>query len=116
MNISIKRIYEQPGHNDGTRVLVDRVWPRGVAKAEAQLDDWIKDVAPSSELRRWFGHDPEKFEEFTQKYRQELAGDDAEAAIARLKQAVTGNRLTLLTATKDLEHSHVTVLAQHLGA
>lgn len=115
MNISVKRIYTEPGHNDGTRVLVDRVWPRGVAKALAQLDDWVKEAAPSSELRRWYGHDPEKFEEFAQKYRKELDSDEGKAAIDQLRQTVTGKRVTLLTATKDLDHSHAVVLAEHLG-
>lgn len=114
MNVSVKRIYEAPGHNDGTRVLVDRVWPRGLAKSEAGHDDWIKGVAPSTDLRKWYGHDPEKFDEFAQKYRQELAGEDGAAALEQLRNAVTGKRLTLLTATKDVEHSHAAVLAQLL--
>ena len=71
MNVVTKRIYDQAGHNDGTRVLVDRVWPRGVSKADAQLDDWVKDAAPSTELRKWFGHDPDRFDEFAEQYRRE---------------------------------------------
>lgn len=115
MNVAIKRIYEEPGHNDGTRVLVDRVWPRGVAKAEANLDEWVKDVAPSTDLRSWYGHDPDKFEEFSEKYRSELNSEQGKEALQQLKEAVTGKRLTLLTATKDLDHSHVTVLAEQLS-
>ncbi|MGO1524280.1 MAG: DUF488 domain-containing protein [Nesterenkonia sp.] len=112
MNVVTKRIYDQAGHNDGTRVLVDRVWPRGVSKADAQLDDWVKDAAPSTELRKWFGHDPDRFDEFAEQYRRELDTDDGREAVQQLKAAVTGNRLTLLTATKDLENSHVVVLAE----
>lgn len=111
MNVVTKRIYDEPGHNDGTRVLVDRVWPRGVRKEDAQLDDWVKDAAPSTELRKWFGHDPDKFDEFADHYRRELSTSEGHKALQRLKEAVTGNRLTLLTATKDLENSHVTVLS-----
>lgn len=114
MNITYKRVQAEPGHNDGTRVLVDRVWPRGVAKADAQLDDWNKDVAPSTDLRKWFGHDPEKFEEFARRYRSELDTDEGRRALDELTDAVSGNRLTLLTATKDLENSHVVVLAEVL--
>lgn len=115
MNVVTKRIYDPPGHNDGTRVLVDRVWPRGVSKQDAQLDDWVKEVAPSTELRKWFGHDPEKFEEFSRRYRSELDTDEGREAVQRLKAAVTGNRLTLLTATKELDNSHLAVLAEVVG-
>lgn len=114
MNITVKRVQEEPGHNDGTRVLVDRVWPRGVSKEDAHLDDWNKDVAPSTELRTWFGHDPDKFEEFSRRYREELDTDQGHKALQRLRDAVTGKRLTLLTATKDIEHSQVAVLASLL--
>lgn len=115
MNVVTKRIYDQPGHNDGTRVLVDRVWPRGVRKEDAQLDDWVKEVAPSTELRKWFGHDPDQFDEFADRYRRELDTGEGQEAVRRLKEAVTGNRLTLLTATKDMEHSHVVILADVMG-
>lgn len=114
MNVTYKRVQEEPAHNDGTRVLVDRVWPRGVSKADAQLDDWNKDVAPSTDLRKWFGHDPDRFEEFARRYREELDTDEGREALGRLKKAVTGNRLTLLTATKDIGHSQVVVLAELL--
>lgn len=114
MNVTFKRVQDEAGHNDGTRVLVDRVWPRGVSKADAQLDDWSKDVAPSTDLRKWFGHDPEKFEEFARRYRQELDTDEGREALDRLRATVTGKRLTLLTATKDVEHSQVVVLAELL--
>ena len=115
MNITLKRVYDEVGHNDGTRVLVDRVWPRGVSKEHAQLDDWIKDVSPSTELRKWFGHDPDRFEEFSRRYREELETDEGREALQRLRDTATGKRLTLLTATKDIEHSQVTVLASLLS-
>lgn len=112
MHVVTKRIYDEPGHNDGTRVLVDRVWPRGMRKEDAHLDAWVKDAAPSAELRKWFGHDPDKFDEFADRYRRELTTSEGQESLQRLKEAVTGNRLTLLTATKDLENSHVSVLSE----
>lgn len=115
MNITYKRVQEEAGHNDGTRVLVDRVWPRGVSKAEAQFDDWNKDVAPSTALRKWYGHDPEKFDEFARRYRDELDTEEGRHALDRLRAAVTGKRLTLLTASKDVEHSQAAVLTALLN-
>lgn len=109
-DVRVKRIYEPAAAEDGTRVLVDRVWPRGVGKDEAALDRWAKDVAPSTELRKWYAHDPAKFAEFACRYRAELAGS---AALAELR-AVRG-RLTLLTATRDVEHSQAAVLAAVLS-
>src|SRR3546814_5537815 len=106
MDVRIKRVYDDPATNDGTRVLVDRVWPRGVAKEDLELDDWNKDVAPSTDLRKWFGHDPERFEEFAKRYRKELDTKAGKEALAALKDAVTGKRLTLVTATKDRSEEH----------
>ncbi|MDN5603982.1 MAG: DUF488 family protein [Kocuria sp.] len=115
MNIVVKRIYEEASHNDGTRVLVDRIWPRGVRKADADLDAWNKDVAPSTQLRQWYGHDPEKFDEFARRYREELDSDAGREAIRKLRDTVRGKRLTLLTAAKDADHSQATVLADLLS-
>lgn len=115
MNIVVKRIYDRSGHNDGTRVLVDRVWPRGIRKEDAELDDWNKDVAPSTELRKWYGHDPDKFDEFSRRYRDELATEIGQQALKNLRESVKGKRLTLLTATKDIEYSQATVLARILS-
>ncbi len=115
MNVVVKRIQEEPSHNDGTRVLVDRLWPRGIRKEDAHLDDWNTDVAPSTELRKWYGHDREKFDEFARRYRQELDAKDGRDALDRLRGCVRGKRLTLLTATKDVEHSQAKVLAGILG-
>jgi uncharacterized protein YeaO (DUF488 family) len=98
-------------------VLVDRLWPRGLAKDAARLDDWAKDAAPSADLRRWYGHDPAKFDEFRQRYLGELAGDSQRAALGRLRAlAASGRPLTLLTATRDVEHSQAAVLARLLQA
>jgi len=115
MNIVLKRIYDEPGHNDGTRVLVDRVWPRGMRKEDAHIDAWNKDVAPSSALRKWYGHDPEKFDEFASRYREELDTQEGRTALSDLRESVKGKRLTLVTATKDIEHSQAAVLAEILG-
>ena len=96
-------------------MLVDRVWPRGLRKDALRLDDWAKDVAPSSDLRKWYGHDPAKFDEFRQRYLGELAGSAPRAALARLRAlAASGRPLTLLTATRDVEHSQAAVLARLL--
>lgn len=110
--IVVKQAYEPRGPHDGTRVLVDRLWPRGLPKRRASWDQWLKDLAPSTELRRWYGHDPERFTEFTRRYRGELrraAARDALASLARGR-----GTLTLLTATHDLEHSEAAVLAARL--
>ncbi len=109
--VRVRRVYDDPAASDGTRVLVDRLWPRGLSKASAELDEWDKDVAPSDELRRWYGHDPDKFDEFAERYRAELAGEDGERAVRELCERMGAGRLTLLTATKDVEHGHVVVLA-----
>ena len=97
----------------GYRVLVDRLWPRGVSKQKAAVDDWAKDVAPSDELRRWYGHEPDKFAEFARRYRAELAAPPGKDAIARLRAASKKKPVVLLTATRDVEHSGAAVL---LGA
>ncbi|MEV0778815.1 DUF488 domain-containing protein [Streptomyces sp. NPDC050433] len=111
--VHVRRVYEAAGPDDGTRVLVDRLWPRGLAKTDAVFDDWLKDAAPSAELRKWYGHDPAKYAEFGDRYRMELAepGSAAADALERLRALAADGTLTLLTATKDLEHSHPLVLA-----
>ncbi|MFK8845559.1 DUF488 domain-containing protein [Streptomyces sp. Ac-502] len=110
-----RRVYEAPEAGDGVRVLVDRLWPRGLAKDVARLDEWCKDVAPSKELRTWYGHRAERYEEFAERYRAELATSPAAEALERLRGYAADGPLTLLTATKSLELSHVTVLAEVLG-
>ena len=115
-DIRVRRVYDQPEAADGARVLVDRIWPRGLRKDAVRLDDWARDVAPSSELRSWYGHDPAKFGEFRQRYLGELGGASQRAALGRLRTLVASGRpLTLLTATKDVDHSQAAVLARLLG-
>jgi uncharacterized protein YeaO (DUF488 family) len=114
--VEVRRVYEgDPG--DGVhRVLVDRLWPRGVAKDRAPVDQWAKDVAPSTELRRWYGHDPARFEEFARRYRKELARPPAAGALAELRARVAKSRVALVTATRDVEHSGARVLQEVLSA
>jgi uncharacterized protein YeaO (DUF488 family) len=111
--IKIKRIYEKPAKEDGWRVLVDRLWPRGMTKEAAHLDAWIKDVAPSDALRKWFGHEPEKWSAFQKKYRAELA--EKKKLLAELKKmAKEHGTLTLLFGARDIEHNEAIVLADIL--
>jgi uncharacterized protein YeaO (DUF488 family) len=112
--IRVRRVYDQPSPEDGTRVLVDRIWPRGLAKAAARIDEWPKLVAPSTELRRWYGHDPGRFEEFRRRYQAELAEPERQTALRHLGELARSGPLTLLTATRDVDHSQANVLAEHL--
>lgn len=113
-DVRVRRVYDTPARGDGTRVLVDRVWPRGLAKARAGLDEWCKHVAPSTELRRWYSHDPARFEEFTRRYHAELRQPERASALDHLRELAKGRTLTLLTATKRPEISEAEVLAQML--
>ncbi|MFI9383671.1 DUF488 domain-containing protein [Kutzneria sp. NPDC052558] len=112
--VRVARVYDEPGPDDGTRVLVDRLWPRGLRKELAQLDHWCRSVSPSTELRVWYGHDPDRFEEFAERYRAELADPEHQAAVDGLR-AMDGV-VTLLTATAALDISHAVVLAEVLRA
>jgi uncharacterized protein YeaO (DUF488 family) len=114
--INVRRVYDEPDPADGRRVLVDRLWPRGLSKAAAAVDEWLKAVAPSEELRRWYGHEPAKFEEFRQRYAEELRGGEQAQALGRLRDLARSGPITLLTATKDVEHSQAAVLARKLQA
>lgn len=113
-DIQVRRVYEPAESEDGARVLVDRLWPRGVSKDDAQLDEWCKQVAPSTELRKWYGHDPAKFDEFARRYRAELEGSEHAEAVRHLRGLAAGRRLTLLTGTKDATISEAAVLADLL--
>ncbi|MEQ9798743.1 MAG: DUF488 domain-containing protein [Salinisphaeraceae bacterium] len=115
MSIRIKRVYASPAADDGRRVLVDRLWPRGLSKQRAELDEWCRDVAPSPDLRKWFGHDPERWAAFRAAYRDELAAMDT-ATLAPLVEAARDDRLTLLYAARDEQHNHARVLAEFLEA
>ncbi len=111
VHIEVTRVYEDQGRRPGEhRVLVDRLWPRGLTKASVDFDEWIKDVAPSTELRRFYGHDPERFDEFARRYRLELACEPGISAVERLREIATSSHLVLLTATRDIGHSGAAVL------
>jgi uncharacterized protein YeaO (DUF488 family) len=110
-DIRVRRVYDAPSPDDGARVLVDRIWPRGLRKDAARLDEWAKDVAPSTELRQWYGHDPAKFAEFRQRYLNELSGSAQRKELGQLRTLAAAGPVTLLTATKDVEISQAAVLA-----
>jgi uncharacterized protein YeaO (DUF488 family) len=114
--VQVRRIYDTPVRGDGTRVLVDRVWPRGLTKTKADLDEWCKQVAPSTELRKWYSHDPALFDEFARRYHIELEQPDRSDALAHLRDLAKDRTLTLLTATKQPEISEAEVLAKILRA
>ena len=112
--IRVRRVYDAPSPSDGARVLVDRVWPRGLRKDAAHLDEWAKDAAPSTELRKGYGHDPAKFDEFRRRYLDELSGAAQRKELGRLRALAAARPVTLLTATRDVEISQAAVLAQVL--
>ncbi|NHN93833.1 DUF488 domain-containing protein [Acetobacter sicerae] len=112
-DVKLKRVYDAPAPDDGLRVLVDRLWPRGLHKSDVKMDLWLKDVAPSPDLRHWFGHDPAHWDEFRLRYRQELSNGNAE--IARLAELARKGRVTLLYAAHDPLHNHALVLRDFLG-
>jgi uncharacterized protein YeaO (DUF488 family) len=111
----VARVYDHPTPDDGARVLVDRLWPRGLSKEKAALDTWCKEIAPSNELRTWYGHEPARFVEFVDRYRSELEGPAQAAAFENLQERSRRETVTLLTATKALELSHAVVLAAVLA-
>jgi uncharacterized protein YeaO (DUF488 family) len=114
-NVRVRRVYEDPDRDDGVRVLVDRIWPRGMTKARAALDEWCKDVAPSHELRTWYGHQPDRFEEFARRYRLELEDPRRAEALAHLRDLARDRPVTLLTATREPAISEAAVLAPLLA-
>jgi uncharacterized protein YeaO (DUF488 family) len=113
MATKLKRVYEEPSKEDGTRILVDRLWPRSLTKENAHVDLWLKEVAPSTELRKWFAHDPAKWPEFKARYKAELKHNGAQFAL--LKQAVSRGPATLLYGAKDTEHNEAVVLQDLLA-
>ncbi len=114
MNVHLKRVYDPATDADGARYLVDRLWPRGMRKESARLTGWLKELAPSSELRTWYGHQPERWDEFQRRYRDELRAPDAQSALARLREESQHQPVTLLTASRDFEHSDARVLQEML--
>jgi uncharacterized protein YeaO (DUF488 family) len=113
MPVQIKRVYDPASSSDGYRVLIDRLWPRGVSRQSAKLDDWMKELAPSTELRHWFGHEPARFEEFRRRYIAELR--DERPRLTALRRRARGGRLTLVYSAHDTEHNDAVVLAEILS-
>ena len=111
MDIRTRRAYDEMAQNDGYRVLIDRIWPRGVSKEDLDLDDWLKDVAPSDDLRKWFDHDPDKWDEFQRRYREELDGSDA---VKPLIDKAREGRVTLIFGAKDETHNNAEALRDYL--
>jgi uncharacterized protein YeaO (DUF488 family) len=111
--LSIKRVYAESSENDGRRILVDRLWPRGLTKEKARVDLWLKEIAPSNELRKWFGHNPKKWPEFKRRYAEELKGRTEE--LAQLHQETSRGAVTLLYGARDEEHNEAVVLFEMLG-
>lgn len=109
--VRLRRVYDDPSPDDGVRVLVDRVWPRGMSRTAVHLDEWTKDIAPSTQLRRWYGHRPERFTEFRRRYLIELRDAQPAATVDRLRELARTRPVTLLTATRDVEHSQAAVLS-----
>lgn len=117
MDIRLKRAYEAPARSDGPRVLVDRIWPRGVAKEDADITQWLKGLAPSTGLRKWFGHDPAKWPEFRERYLEELKSGDAVEDLSALKSLLEEHdRITLVFAAKDTEHNNAVALREFIQA
>ncbi len=112
--VKVGRAYDPPAGGDGARVLVDRIWPRGLTKVKAHLDEWCKEVAPSTELRKWYNHEPARFAEFTRRYHAELKEPGRSDALAHLRELAKHRTLTLLTATKRPDISEAQVLAEML--
>lgn len=114
-NVHVRRAYDAASPEDGARVLVDRLWPRGVSKEKAQLTEWCKDIAPSTELREWYAHDPARYAEFVKRYRAELEEPEHAAALAHLRALANQGPLTLITATREVSISEAQVLADILN-
>jgi uncharacterized protein YeaO (DUF488 family) len=112
VQLKIKRAYEKQEGTDGKRILIDRLWPRGVSKAKAGIDEWLKNLGPSTELRKWFGHDPEKWEEFRKRYSLELSAPDKGILLKKIAQSARHANVTLIYSAKDTEHSDVKVLEE----
>src|SRR5262249_21906254 len=113
MKVQIKRVYEEPSEADGTRILIDRLWPRGLSKAKAEVDLWLKAIAPSTPLRQWFGHDPGKWEAFKKRYKDELNHNSE--AVAQLRAHLAQGTVTLVYGAKDQEHNDAVVLQEYIG-
>ncbi|WP_328630227.1 DUF488 domain-containing protein [Streptomyces sp. NBC_00356] len=112
---AVRRVYDPPASADGTRLLVDRLWPRGISKERADVDEWLKDIAPSKELRSWYHEDKaDRYDTFAERYAAELAEPERAELVDRVRELAGHGRVTLVTSVKDIEHSHVPVLRRHL--
>jgi uncharacterized protein YeaO (DUF488 family) len=116
VRVQVRRVYEGADPEDGRRILVDRLWPRGIAKRHFVYDRWAKEVAPSPELRKWYGHDPVRFDEFRRRYKAELEAEPGLSLVRELRRTAGDQPITLLTATKDVDRSGAVVLAEVLGS
>lgn len=114
-NVRLQRAYEEPTPDDGYRVLVDRVWPRGRTREQLRLDAWARDLAPSTELRKWYGHEPARWEEFRTRYRTELAAPDRAMQLDELAERARTGRVTIVFGARDAEHSQAEVIAEELA-
>jgi uncharacterized protein YeaO (DUF488 family) len=110
--IKIKRVYDPPEPEDGKRILIDRLWPRGIKKENLKMDEWLKEIAPSDKLRKWFSHDPKKYEEFKKRYVKEL--EDKSEILERIRREAKKGRVTILFSAKDTEHNNATVMKELL--
>ncbi len=110
--LKLKRVYDEVSQQDGKRILVDGVWPRGIKKEDLEHDEWYTDIAPSTDLRKWFDHDPDKWEEFKNKYKKELKNN--EELIDKIKEDADGHNVTLLYAAKDTEHNQAVVIKEYI--
>ncbi|HLR79725.1 MAG TPA: DUF488 domain-containing protein [Bacillota bacterium] len=114
MSVHVKRVYEDAHEDDGVRILVDRIWPRGVSKEDAALDDWMKEISPTTDLRKWFNHDPKKFADFKQKYKEELTTGTQRKALDKVKAIARERRVTLVYAAKNEKYNQAVVLKEIL--
>ena len=114
LRVQVRRAYDDPVPEDGMRILVDRLWPRGMSKEVLVLDRWAKEIAPSTELRRWYGHEPERFEEFRRRYASELEEEPRAREVRELSRIASDQKITLITATRDVDRSGAAVLAEVL--
>ncbi|PYJ58742.1 MAG: hypothetical protein DME74_13850 [Verrucomicrobia bacterium] len=112
MGVRVKRVYDQPAKADGYRMLVDRLWPRGLKKSEARIDEWLREIAPSTALRKWFKHDPDKWKEFKKKYSAEL--DDHREQVEKLVREARKRTITLLFSARDTEHNNAVALKEYI--
>ncbi len=113
--LKIKRAYEKKVAGDGKRIYIDRIWPRGLTKEEVAIDEWIRDLSPSNELRKWFGHEPDKFAEFKRRYVKELSDSSKQEQLKRIAKMAEGGNVTLIYSAKDTEYNNAVVLAELIG-